>query len=1093
MAMKERQLLIISPLITARNVPVETFPSRASKGMPRIGTTYIITLLLCFAAPAIAASNHDKRIEDVMALTEEQVIAVVPAQSPIECADPAAGAYLRGLKKNWNWSVKNPDTIVSPIDGTSYPNAKFPMDRKAVFLNYKGEKVERSYWQGPKAKGDLRGNRHPERYFFNGAVDKKKFDWLTRGQMPRLTEVYQETGDEVIARRLVVILARFAEVYPHYLLSDGRSINNYYISTGGPWLVDGKKSKRKHPYSWTAGRLYGPWLGEIRMVLLKAWGAVRQSKVVDRLSKERGRDVRELIDRDLVREMVDFVMDMPWEAQMANNLPSYFRQMALAGKIIGEPEYVHNAYRYVKDLIPTYGKKGDEGSGFTFDLHHGEGPQGHFGVMARTYWILQELEGYSDPKDYIGKITGVRLEKFTADRDLPQFNRMVDAPFANQMPNGSITPLNDSIGYHGPGKVGVQMAVPPLARSYPRLLPGLGHAVLGAGAGAQQTQVQLEFSEQGAGHPHADCLGITWFAHGREASGDIGYQRNKLRVWSACSLSHNTVVVDGRSQQLHRDAFGDVQFYVDSLPGVSAIQVDAPDAYADGILSRYRRTLVHVTADPAKSYFIDVFEVHGGSQHDYAIHGNLDGRDRGSTSLKLERIPDERSLLPRGETWIEPSKKGGRFNVYGLFRNVSKAAIQPSAYVDFTDRELDNGTRIHLPMNDGQLFLGQTPGLRGAGHYNDNAVYDDWMPHFIVRRDGKAGLKSVFVAVYDMHGGKPAVSAVKRINTDPGRVALEIKAGNRTDAFVLQLDERRKVEFGAVKTDARVAFAQDIRGKPLLWMIEGTMLTVGGETISARTAMFAAQVTAMSETSFTVGATLNWEWLGRWGVLVHDVAEGHTHAYPIAAVTGKEVRLRMPHGLKMADGHTTEVFSPWRTFKGGGQLRIPAAVSSRKYRPSEYPHPGPLARHTRHVAAIQERALRSSAALKPGLKWAMTATHDRGKKTKANGVEPVPKAPANKLKHRIVKTWDGYLRVEKDGLYEFSVTADHGAVLRIGSEQLIDSRWLRQFRPFTGSIRLQTGLHRFHLEHHFLKARSKPHLTIKLNGKPLSKGVLWHR
>ncbi len=1045
------------------------------------------------ASTVYAAKRGQGRGPDPATMDEKALVAMVPEQTPIECADPAAGAYLRGLKRNWKWSPQDPDKIISPIDGISYPNAKFPMDRKVSFLNYKGEEVERSYWQGPKAKGDLRGNQHPERYFFDGAVDKKKFDWLVRGQLPRLIEVYQKTGDEEIARRIVVILARFAEVYPHYLLSEGRGINNYYLSTGGPWLVDGKKSKLKHPYSWTAGRLYGPWLGEIRMVFLEAWGAVRQSKVVDQLSKERGMNVRELIDRDLVREMVDFVMDMPWEAQMANNLPSYFRQMAMAGKIIGEPEYVHTAYRYVKDLIPTYGKKGDEGSGFTFDLHHGEGPQGHFGVMGRTYWILQELEGYSDPKGYVGKTTGVRLENFSAERDLPLFKRMVDAPFANQMPNASITPLNDSIGYHGPGKIGSQMVAPPLTRSYPRLLPGLGHAVLGAGEGAQQTQVQLEFSEQGAGHPHADCLGITWFANGREASGDIGYQRNILRGWSACSLSHNTVVVDGRNQQLHRDAFGDVQFYVDSLPGFSAIQVDAPDAYADGILSRYRRTLVHVTTDPAKPYFIDVFEVHGGSKHDYAIHGNLEGRDRGSCSLDLQKMPGEHPLLPDGETWIEPSKKGGRFNVYGLFRNVSKAAIQPSAYVDFTDRKLDNGTRIHLPMNDGQLFLGETPGLRGAGHYNDKAVYDDWMPHFIVRRDGKAGLKSVFVAVYDMHSGKPAISAVKRIDTDPGRVALEIKAGARTDAFVLQLDERRKVEFGTVKTDARVALAQDITGKPLLWMIEGTVMTVGGETISARTAMFAAPVTAMSKTSFTVDTALNRESLGRWGVLVHDAAEGHTHAYPIAAVTGKEVRLRMPHGLKMADGRTTEVFSPWRTFKGGGQLRIPAAVSNRNYRPGAYPFPGPLARHARHVTTVQKPVLRLSVALKPGLKWAMTATHDKGKLTKTNGVELVPKAPANQLNHRIVKTWDGYLRVETDGVYKFTVTADHGATLKIGDEQLIDSRWLRRFRPFTGSIRLKPGLHRFHLQHHFLKARSEPYLQIRLNDEPLSEGMLWHK
>ena len=88
-----------------------------------------------FAASAIAAPQDDKRIKEVMALSEAQVIAIVPTQTPIECADPAAGGYLRGSKKNWKWSPKTPGKIVSPIDGTAYPNAQFPMDRKAVYLN----------------------------------------------------------------------------------------------------------------------------------------------------------------------------------------------------------------------------------------------------------------------------------------------------------------------------------------------------------------------------------------------------------------------------------------------------------------------------------------------------------------------------------------------------------------------------------------------------------------------------------------------------------------------------------------------------------------------------------------------------------------------------------------------------------------------------------------------------------------------------------------------------------------------------------------------------------------------------------------------
>ncbi len=226
---------------------------------------------------------------------------------------------------------------------------------------------------------------------------------------------------------------------------------------------------------------------------------------------------------------------------------------------------------------------------------------------------------------------------------------------------------------------------------------------------------------------------------------------------------------------------------------------------------------------------------------------------------------------------------------------------------------------------------------------------------------------------------------------------------------------------------------------------------------------------------------------------MHDKAQGHTHAYPIASVAGKQVHLRMPHGLRMADGKATEVFSPWRTFKDGGELRIPTAVSTRSYKEGEYPFPAPLARHARHVTAVAKAVHPLSTSMKPGLKWSQTMTNDKGKKIESRGVESVLIPASSLIKHRTVKTWDGYLRVDKDDLYEFSIVADHGAVLKIGDEQLIDSRYLRQFRPFTGSIRLQAGLHRFGLEHHFLKSRSAPHLKILLNGRPLSEGAFEHQ
>ena len=70
----------------------------------------------------------------------------------------------------------------------------------------------------------------------------------------------------------------------------------------------------------------------------------------------------------------------------------------------------------------------------------------------------------------------------------------------------------------------------------------------------------------------------------------------------------------------------------------------------------------------------------------------------------------------------------------------------------------------------------------------------------------------------------------------------------------------------------------------------------------------------------------------------------------------------------------------------------------------------------------------------------------------------------------------------KDGIYTFSVQADHGAVLKVGDLQLIDSRWYRRFRPFSCRIALRAGLHPIRLEHHYLKDRMNPFLEASLPG-----------
>ncbi len=52
--------------------------------MIRLNLPILMLATTFFAASAIAAPQDDKRIKEVMALSEAQVIAIVPTQTPIE-------------------------------------------------------------------------------------------------------------------------------------------------------------------------------------------------------------------------------------------------------------------------------------------------------------------------------------------------------------------------------------------------------------------------------------------------------------------------------------------------------------------------------------------------------------------------------------------------------------------------------------------------------------------------------------------------------------------------------------------------------------------------------------------------------------------------------------------------------------------------------------------------------------------------------------------------------------------------------------------------------------------------------------------------
>lgn len=897
---------------------------------------------LAIKAAAVAAPRTDSALGKIMALSEERLLAIVPDQSCVEAACPKCRTYLRSVRKGWKWTMDEPFRIQCPLCETVYPDDACPMDHKKTFLNFRGEEITVPYHLGPRPEGEYRGNGHPEHYYFAGAIDSRRFAWLKRTAIPKLVKAFKETGKQEYARRIAILLDRLAANYKHYVVQEGRGINNYYVSTGGPFMKDGRKRSGPLPYTWTNGRFETCWISEIQMAFVEAYSLIKDTAAIRQLSAELGRDVNRHIEDDLIREMVDFVLLVPWQYHMENNLSGYMGSIAEAGKAINEPEYVHITYRYLKEFT-DYGRN-KVGVGYTFDYHHAEGPQAHFGLNSRVGQIFRAIEGYSDPAGYRGKTDGLHLERVSA-RDFGYMEKMQKVVEEYALPNGQMNPLSDSLA---------RQVCEPLSQSSCKLLGGYGHAVLGAGKGSRQVQIQMTFSEQSANHTHRDCLGLVWFAHGREMSGDIGYQRNKLRSWSAHALSHNTVVVD-KSNQSGGDTFGNVLMYAPGADGLSAIQVDGTKAYIYNGVSLYRRTVVVNTIDIERPYFVDIFEVRGGGIHDYAIHGSVFGDMSGACSLAMKRMEGNRPLLEEDEKWIEPGGTNQMFSfpssLYGLFENVSQAPARNDFHVTMAYGDKPNvGTRIHMPGDDRmQVFLAQTPALRKAGHYKDNLVYQWKMPHLLARRKGPDGLKSTFIAVYELFADGPAIVSVTRLTQPDQSIALEIRWADRKDTLLYAPNDPQTIQAQDIKMQGKLAIVSQNEDAEIGYLIGGTTLKTKRLNLTADGVYKGTIESAMRKAdgdkhnafivrgTLPTGTALRGSWIivrhGTEGpiradtkanrkILQHEV----THAYEIDridTVVGKTiVCLTGEHGLKIEGNSTREIYSQWKVFTGANRYTI---------------------------------------------------------------------------------------------------------------------------------------------------------------------------
>lgn len=425
-----------------------------------------------------------------------------------------------------------------------------------------------------------------------------------------------------------------------------------------------------------------------------------------------------------------------------------------------------------------------------------------------------------------------------------------------------------------------------------RLLGGYGYAVLNNAA--DTIAVGLYFGEH-VNHYHHDRLHFDLFAHGQAMTPDLGYPDTMndfnagIFTWSKTTIAHNTVTVDAARQ--NPNPAGTLRLFADG-PFARAVSVDAEKTYA--ATSTYRRTLVMVdspaTAEhAASSYVVDFFDVVGGHQHDYSLHGPPGTFKVISGGPLAERAPGTLAgeKVALGEIYDDPVR--GAKDFAGSFRdyrgsgfqylfNVQRAPAGTDAIPTFVaeyahEKDSTAKLRIHVLRADQSEIEGRIPDAQHVHkvvHYRNFESQDllvadahvspvkhpELIKYLITRRiavpDDKT-FTSTFAAVLEPVEGPPLKSVVWLGASNAGKSLAWVHvlhadgsdetifhnpaggSGRSTVTPKFASDESAVAPALVVSTDATITvISRNSRGEPTrVWFAGGTIFESGAIKLTA--------------------------------------------------------------------------------------------------------------------------------------------------------------------------------------------------------------------------------------------------------------------
>ncbi|MDB6094358.1 MAG: hypothetical protein JWM32_1920 [Verrucomicrobia bacterium] len=803
------------------------------------------------------AAWSDEALRDLVTTAEvPRAVELCNAGCPVHGRKIYEG--INGSSFPWIIDPKLPFKVKCPIGGEIYPDNDYGAYYRSGFKDKRaltGKIVDDGWgWLAPDG----------QRYWF--VAHANHMVWQGPGLDSRciitgiqfLSRAYQMTGEKIYAHKAAVLFHRVAQVYP--------TMNHEQQSRFGQLMgAQGTRYPGKIVNLIWESYQVAPCLSEAYDNL---WETIDGDAELQKFYGQTGEQIRAFIEANYLEEAIDSY----FEEKMRGNYGTHQRallQLAVVRQHADNRRYVdevlHRSEGHVLRLGYDYALYN---SVFRDGAPH-ESPDYNF-VWTRLFGASAEL-----------------LKKLGYDlAAMPRIKRLFDEPLDYITTGQHSPPLGDSRTRYAPiigedsltyqrglklygdpryaaflagiGAVGEKafgsyesLFDPPLAAprsesvvqsapanpgpARPRVLPpqpsrifsGYGYAILNNPADTRSLGL---FYGLHVAHYHHDRLHFDLFANGQDMMPDLGYPdganefNSGIFTWSKTSISHNTVTVDAHRQPAN--PAGRLLLFADG-PFARTLSTDAPGTYPQ--VSTYRRTMVMVDVPDSASakdrgYAVDFFDVTGGHQHDYSLHGPT-GK---FTALGGSWSPPAPGTLAGPEVEVgalydDPVRGAKKFD--GSYLNYAGSGFQHLVHVQKLLSEetpavaeyvhdQDPNARIRLrvlPQADQELMI--------ADARISPIKYPELVKFVIARRVAPATgpqLASAFVGVFEPFTTEPFIDSVHRMDLTNGSVLT-----------VARTDGERDIIFHHQGSDIAV-FARD-NNPPVLTDAEVAVVTVNAK------------------------------------------------------------------------------------------------------------------------------------------------------------------------------------------------------------------------------------------------------------------------